>query len=91
MIESSGSCDDEDLIRCKWGTKCRDIRDKRHCSKYSHPSVHKHADHQIPCKWGSECRKVDDVQHRKMYSHPDSMSSSEHSEASSVEPDTDTE
>ena len=71
MIESGGSCDDEDLIRCKWGTKCRDIRDKLHCSKYSHPSVHKHADHQIPCKWGAKCRETGNHQHCERFSHPD--------------------
>ncbi|CAF1334672.1 unnamed protein product [Adineta ricciae] len=87
--ESSDSCDDEDLIPCKWGTKCRDIGDERHCSKYSHPAVHKHADHQIPCKWGSNCRDMNDVQHCKKYSHPDPASSDEDSVASTIDTDTD--
>ncbi|CAF0948320.1 unnamed protein product, partial [Adineta ricciae] len=84
---SSDSCDNENPIPCRWGTKCRDIGDERHCSKYSHPAVHKHADHQIPCKWGSNCRDMNDVQHCNKYSHPDPASSDEDSVASMTDTD----
>ncbi|CAF1163722.1 unnamed protein product [Rotaria sordida] len=55
-------------ISCKWGVNCRDIADKNHCVKYSHPPCAEKNDNRIVCKWGAQChdKKPD---HLAKYSH----------------------
>ncbi|CAF3831627.1 unnamed protein product [Rotaria sp. Silwood1] len=55
-------------VPCKWGSRCRDAADAKHCEKYSHPPDTEKNDNRIPCKWGIQCydHKSD---HRTKYSH----------------------
>ncbi|CAF1360520.1 unnamed protein product, partial [Rotaria sp. Silwood1] len=62
--------DHHQKIPCKWGSKCRDILDSKHCSKYSHSNiVQQQNDNRIVCKWGNQCHDQSSA-HRLKYSHP---------------------
>lgn len=63
---------------CKWGSRCRDIRDDEHRKKYSHPATDQlssddsRADdrHLCPCRYGAACHDYR-AHHRSQYSHPE--------------------
>ncbi|UJR12851.1 hypothetical protein I4U23_017025 [Adineta vaga] len=77
LSDESNESSSDDRIPCKWGVKCRDIRDSRHCQSYSHPAIEKLVDHRIPCKWGVYCRDIRDSRHCQRYSHPQTLQSDE--------------
>ncbi|CAF2098037.1 unnamed protein product [Rotaria magnacalcarata] len=60
---------------CKWGSKCWDIGNRRHCKEFSHSAVDSEEDvphekdHRTPCIYGVHCRKMDNEHHRAKYSH----------------------
>ncbi|CAF1141738.1 unnamed protein product [Adineta steineri] len=55
---------------CKWRMNCHDIKDSKHCEKYSHPNDNQH-NRRTPCKWGMKCHDIKDNRHCDKYSHPD--------------------
>ncbi len=84
--DSSSDCEKRDQrVPCKWGSKCRDIGDKRHCEKYSHSLKQQHSAHQIPCKWGLQCRTMNDRHHTAKYSHPKAQEEKEDESSSESE------
>ncbi|CAM4742999.1 unnamed protein product [Rotaria magnacalcarata] len=77
--EKSSSRDRHDhnpkKAHCKWGSKCWDIGNRRHCKEFSHSAVDSEEDvphekdHRTPCIYGVHCRKMDNEHHRAKYSH----------------------
>ncbi|CAF0743165.1 unnamed protein product [Adineta steineri] len=68
--KGSSHISSDQRIPCKWGSQCRDIDNKQHCTTYTHHSTkNPKNDDRIPCKWGSQCRTIGDADHRAKYSH----------------------